>query len=237
MDGLIVVNKPVGWTSFDVCNLIKKRFHEKKVGHTGTLDPMATGVLVVLLGRFTKLAQDYMNQPKFYVGTLELGKMTDTQDLDGAVTGEKPWDHVTVERVEEVIERFRGGIDQVPPMRSALKYKGKRLYELHRAGKVVERASRRVTVHAFHLRRFVPPLIDFDVTVSRGTYIRTLAHDVGEALGTYAYLKVLCRHAVGSLMLTDAVDALALKGLEGSSVFRELVHSHTRKRSCAVVTL
>ena len=237
MDGMLVVNKPVGWTSFDVCNLIKKRFREKKVGHTGTLDPMASGVLILLLGRFTKLAQEFMNQPKFYVGTLELGKKTDSQDLDGRVTGEKPWEHVTLAKVEEVLERFRGELDQVPPMCSALKYKGKRLYELHLAGKEVERASRRVTVYSFHLRRFEAPLMDFDVTVSRGTYIRTLAHDLGEALGTYAYLKALCRHAVGSLTLDDAVDALALKVLDNPSVFRELVHSHTRKRSCAVVTL
>ncbi len=237
MDGLLVVNKPVAWTSFDVCNLIKKRFHEKKVGHTGTLDPMATGVLIILLGRFTKLAQDFMNQPKFYVGSLELGKMTDTQDLDGAVTGQKPWEHVTLAHVECAIERFRGEIGQVPPMRSALKYKGKRLYELHLAGIEVERASRRVTVYSFNLRRFAPPLIDFDVTVSRGTYIRTLAHDLGEALGTYAHLKALCRHAVGSLTLEDAVDTLALKALDSASVFRDLVHSHTRKRSCAVVAL
>lgn len=237
MDGLLVVSKPVGWTSFDVCNLIKKRFHEKKVGHTGTLDPMATGVLIILLGRFTKMSQDFMNQPKFYVGSLELGKKTDTQDVDGTIIAEKPWQHVTREDVERVLTRFRGEIGQVPPMCSALKYKGKRLYQLHLAGQEVERASRRVTVYAFNLRHFEPPDVAFDVTVSRGTYIRTLANDLGEALGTCAHLKSLCRHAIGTLVLEEAVDALQLKEMESAERFRELVRDHTRKRSCAFVTL
>lgn len=203
MDGIINVDKSSGMTSFDVVRKVKRIMKMRKVGHTGTLDPLATGVLVICTGRATKLAQVVEAATKTYVAGFELGYKTDTYDIEGKVIDSSDV-VVTKEQVEEALEQFRGEIDQVPPMYSALKVDGKRLYELAREGIEIERKSRRVTISKLEL-------IDFDGTkgtllceVSKGTYIRSLIYDLGESLKTFGVMNSLRRTQVGPYDLTTA---------------------------------
>lgn len=203
MDGIINVDKSSGMTSFDVVRRLRRILKIRKIGHTGTLDPMATGILVVCTGRGTKLAQEIEGQEKTYVAGFELGYKTETYDTEGEVT-HRTDRGADIEEVEKALESFRGEIDQVPPMYSALKVNGKRLYELAREGKEVERKSRRVSIEKLEI-------LDFDgrkgtllCTVSKGTYIRSLIYDIGEVLGTYAVMTSLRRTQVGEYTLERA---------------------------------
>lgn len=211
VDGLLLVNKPKTWTSFDLCNFIKCRFRIKKVGHTGTLDPQATGVMIILLGRFTRLSKFLMEQVKGYRGTLRLGIRTDSQDGDGRVVEEKPWDHIKEEEIYRTVAQFKGTIFQKPPMVSAVKHHGKRLYKLARLGKVVERDVRPIEVYQFDIERIHMPRIDFYIEVSKGTYVRTLAEDFGEKLGSTAFLESLCRTQIGAYSLDECVEVKELE--------------------------
>lgn len=211
VEGVFAVDKPKGWTSHDVCAFVRKRFKIAKVGHAGTLDPLATGVLVLLLGRATKLSQELSSCDKEYFGTFELGVETDSHDRDGRVIQEAPWQNVTPERVKEAVQAFVGEIEQTPPMVSAIRYKGVRLYQLARRGTVVPREKRKIVVYEFRIEGLEGPYVRFFSHVSKGTYLRTLVHDMGETLGCHATLSELRRIRAGDFRLEEAVTVAALK--------------------------
>lgn len=213
IEGLLLVDKEKGWTSHDVCAFIRKRFRIKRVGHAGTLDPLATGLLVILLGRATKHSEKLSASDKGYSGTIRLGIKTDSQDSAGKVIKEKDFSGITEEKIRDVFKRFQGMIWQKPPMVSALKHNGVRLYQLARAGKEVERSLRPVTVHELRIDRIQLPLIDFFAHVSKGTYVRTLANDIGDVLGCLAILDGLKRVKSGNFLLEDAVTIPELRNM------------------------
>ena len=216
MDGILVVNKPQGWTSHDVVGRIRSLTHQKRVGHAGTLDPMATGVLLVCLGRATRVAEYLMGSDKTYRAVMRLGVETDTYDAEGQVIATQPV-NVDESELRAALARFVGEIDQVPPMYSALKRDGKPLYKLARQGIEVERAPRRIKIHDIALRAWQPPDATIDVRCSSGTYIRSLAHDVGATLGCGAHLISLTRLASGSFSIDDAVTLEDLTGIKDLS--------------------
>ena len=204
-NGIIVIDKQQEWTSMDVCAKLRGIFHEKRIGHAGTLDPMATGVLPVFVGRATRAVEFAGEGEKEYVAGLRLGLVTNTQDTSGEVLEERPVS-VTGEALEQVLERFRGEIQQVPPMYSAIKINGKKLYELARKGREVERPPRKVTIHALTLESREGER-DFTIRVrcSKGTYVRTLCHDIGQALGCGGCMSSLRRTMAAGFTLEDAV--------------------------------
>lgn len=211
LDGILLVDKPSDWTSHDVCAFVRRRFKIKKVGHAGTLDPMATGLLVLLLGQATKKSAELSGRDKSYAGTMALGVKTDSHDTTGKILAEADAQAVTLEAVKEQALKFTGDILQMPPMVSALKHQGKRLYEFARKGVEVPRESRPVTVHAFEVEKKEGETVTFSCRVSKGTYVRTLVHDLGETLGCYAALKSLQRTQSGEFKLEDAVTVETLK--------------------------
>lgn len=205
-NGLLVVDKPPDWTSMDVCAKLRGVFHEKRVGHGGTLDPLATGVLPVFVGRATRAADFVAAGEKEYIASLRLGVTTNTQDVTGEIveTHTVPADALT--RLRAVLPRFTGEIDQLPPMYSAIKKEGKKLYELARKGVEVERQSRAITIYALELTGQESPA-DFTLRVvcSKGTYVRTLCHDLGQALGCGGCMSALRRTRVGQFSIDQAV--------------------------------
>ena len=218
LDGLLLVDKPSGPTSHDVVAQIRRRFRIAKVGHGGTLDPMATGLLVILLGKGTKISDRVMGHDKTYEGTLRLGLETDSQDADGRIVAEKDAAAVTAAQVEEQFKLRLGDQMQLPPMVSAIKIKGVPLYKLARKGETVERQPRFIHVYRFELLDFTPPDVRFRVECTKGTYVRTLAHDVGQALGVGAHLVALRRTKIGQIdvaqahPLAELLEAPALDG-------------------------
>ena len=204
-NGIIVIDKPQEWTSMDVCAKLRGIFQEKRIGHAGTLDPMATGVLPVFVGRATRAVEFAGEGEKEYVAGLRLGLVTNTQDTSGETLEEHPVS-VTQEALEQVLEQFRGEIEQVPPMYSAIKINGKKLYELARKGREVERPARKVTIHALTLESREGEA-DFTIRVrcSKGTYVRTLCHDIGQALGCGGCMSSLRRTMAAGFTLEDAV--------------------------------
>ena len=186
MNGVIIIDKPEGWTSQDVCAKLRGLFREKRIGHGGTLDPMATGVLPVFLGRATRAAQFSENSDKTYVAGMRLGIVTDTQDITGRVLSERK-NSVTVEDISAVLPSFLGELEQIPPMYSAVKIGGKKLYELARKGQEIERTPRRITIRSIELTGCENGDYLLTVTCSKGTYIRTLINDIGVFLGCGAY--------------------------------------------------
>jgi tRNA pseudouridine55 synthase len=204
-DGMVfLVNKPLEWTSFDVIGRLRKIFKIKKIGHAGTLDPLATGMLIVCTGKYTKKINEYMGMEKEYTGTITIGAITPTYDLESEPVSLLPYEHITMEKVLASIEQFKGPIEQIPPAHSAIKIDGKRVYELARQGKEVVLKPRPVTIHSFDITDMRLPLLHFKVVCSTGTYIRSLANDVGAALGTGGYLSSLCRTRIGNFKLEDA---------------------------------
>lgn len=204
LSGIINVYKEAGFTSHDVVAKLRGICKQKKIGHTGTLDPQAVGVLPVCLGSGTKLCDMLTDKEKEYIAELLLGVTTDTQDLEGQVLTEKKVE-VTVQQVEEAVMSFVGEYDQVPPMYSALKVNGKKLYELARAGKEVERKARRVHIREIEILKMELPVVQFRVVCSKGTYIRTLCTDIGEKLGCGGAMKSLIRSRVGQFRLEEAL--------------------------------
>ena len=211
-NGIIVIDKSAGWTSMDVCAKLRGMFREKRVGHAGTLDPMATGVLPVFIGRATRAAQFAAESDKEYIAGLRLGVVTNTQDATGEVLEERPVD-VTGERLRAALAQFTGDILQVPPMYSAIKINGKKLYELARKGQEVERAPRPVTIYALGLLGWPDAGEDFSLRVvcSKGTYVRTLCHDIGQALGCGGCMSSLRRVKAAGFTLDDSVTLEAVQ--------------------------
>ncbi len=207
---LILVDKPMGWTSFDVVNKLRyrlkyitgvKRF---KVGHAGTLDPLATGLLLICTGKFTKRIHELQGLSKEYTGTIQLGATTPSYDKETEVDQTFPTDHITMELIQKTKEQFIGAIQQMPPIYSAIKIDGERAYKNARAGKEIEMKARPVTIHDFELLNFQENAVDFRVTVSKGTYIRSLAYDFGKAVGSGGYLAKLVRTKVAHYNLEAA---------------------------------
>ena len=213
MDGIVIVDKPEGWTSQDVTAKLRGIFHTKRIGHGGTLDPMATGVLPVFVGRATRGVEFFEHAEKTYEAILRLGITTDTEDITGTVLETKPV-HVTREQLETVLEQFRGDIQQIPPMYSAIKINGQKLCDLARKGREVERPSRTVTIYELTLLGIDAENIRLRVHCSKGTYIRTLCKDIGEALGCGGCMAALRRTAAGSY---TEDEALPLDKLIGSA--------------------
>jgi tRNA pseudouridine55 synthase len=204
VDGVLLLDKPVGWSSNDALIKAKRVLNAKKAGHTGTLDPFATGLLPLCFGEATKFSQDLLEADKTYETTVHLGITTDTGDTEGEAVSTLPVD-VTVEQIEAVLNRFRGPIAQVPPMYSALKRDGKPLYEYARAGITLEREARNVVIHKLAFVSYEAPFLKLSVTCSKGTYIRVLGQDIGEALGCGAHLNALRRTQVGALTMDGMI--------------------------------
>ncbi len=213
VNGILLLDKPIGITSNDALQQVKRLYDARKAGHTGNLDPMASGLLPLCLGEATKVSAFLLDADKRYRGTCKLGVRTNTGDADGEAIETRPVIDVTEARVREVLESFRGEIEQIPPMHSAIKHQGQPLYKLAHQGLEVERKPRRVTIYELNLLRFSADELELDVHCSKGTYIRTLAEDIGEALGCGAHLNQLRRTAAGPFVEVGAVTLEQLKQL------------------------
>lgn len=222
MDGAVLVDKPRGLSSNAALQKVKKLFGARKAGHAGTLDPLASGLLVVLFGEATKLSSVLLDADKEYVATVKLGEATTTGDAEGEVVERKDVP-VSASQLAAALERFRGEIEQVPPMYSALKRGGVPLYKLARRGETVERPARRVRIEELELREFQPSSLELRIRCSKGTYVRTLAEDIGRALGTCAHLSALRRTASGTLRLQHASDLDALEAMTAAQRGSRLV--------------
>lgn len=214
MDGILNIHKPSGPTSFAIVARVKKLLREPKAGHGGTLDPLASGVLPVFLGQATRVAEYLMEYPKTYRAEVELGVSTDSYDAEGAVISRSGVSDITQAAVKQALERFKGDIQQTPPIYSALKHKGQPLYKLARQGQSVQIDSRPASIYRLEINSFHLPYVTLDVECSKGTYIRSLAHDLGAALGCGAHLKGLIRTSYGPF---DIKDAVMLEQLEASA--------------------
>ena len=217
MNGVLIIDKPIGVTSFDVIRDIRKEYGTKKVGHTGTLDPMATGVLPILIGDATKLSDYLMDHDKEYIAVLKLGEKRDTGDSEGNIIETSKIPNLTTQEIESTLKAFIGKISQIPPMYSAIKVNGKKLYELAREGKEIERKPRSVEIYSIELleveknKENIIDKIKFKVNCSKGTYIRTLCEDIAEKLGTVGYMKELRRTRVGRFTLEGINKCVSLE--------------------------
>ena len=220
---VLLIDKPLNWTSFQVVNkirwLIRKQFNIKKikVGHAGTLDPLASGLLIICTGKETKNINTYQAQEKEYTGTITLGATTPSYDLETEVDQTFPIDHITEELLKKSTEEFTGEIQQKPPIFSAIKKDGKRLYDIARAGETTEIKSRTVTIHDFELTHINLPNVDFKVSCSKGTYIRSLANDFGKAVNSGGHLSALRRTAIGNYRVENAMGIEAFEEMLTSS--------------------
>ncbi len=205
MDGIIVVDKPKGLTSFDVIRRIRSLSRERRVGHSGTLDPLCTGILIVFLGNATKLSKYFLDGDKGYIGEMCLGCETDTYDGDGKIVKISKITPPKIEEILEVFKKFEGPLKQAPPMFSAIHHKGRRLYELARLGVLVEREKRKIVIKKLEMLEFNFPYIKFYVLCSKGTYVRSLVHDIGKMLGTSAFQSSLKRIYSHPFTIEDAI--------------------------------
>ena len=233
--GFLNIDKPLKVTSHDVVARVRRGLKVKKVGHAGTLDPLATGVLVICVGAATRLSEYVMHTQKRYTARVHLGVTTDTYDAEGETLQVRDASAVTQADVQQALTHFMGDIQQVPPMYSAIKQGGRKLYELARAGEVVERPARPVRIESLVITDWSPPQFTLDVTCSAGTYIRSLAHDLGEALGTGAHLAGLVRSTSGSFALENAVTLETL--LEADDWQRHLISPQQALAHMPLVTL
>jgi tRNA pseudouridine55 synthase len=206
LSGILVVDKPSGWTSFDVVNKVRKMLHGVKVGHTGTLDPQATGVLVLLIGSATKLAPGFESDTKRYWAEVTFGRATDTYDAEGVTTAEGDSSLVDREQLRDAIRSLSGESEQLPPMYSAVKIGGRKLYDLARAGKTVERTPRPITISSIEASLEDFPRVILDIECSKGTYIRSIAQQLGEMAGCPAHLSALRRTVSGKFRIEDAIE-------------------------------
>ena len=204
--GFILVNKPVGITSFKLVYIIKKKLNVKKVGHCGTLDPLASGLMIVLVGKYTKLQEKFMKQDKVYLATIKLGIKTDSGDLDGKIISQSDYSHIKKIDIKNALNSFIGKISQIPPMYSALKVNGKKLYELARKGITIERKPREITIYNIDFLDFKKDTFSIRIKCSSGTYIRTLAEDIGKKINTDTVLINLVREEIGNYKLSSAIN-------------------------------
>lgn len=226
MDGLLIVDKPAGPTSHDVVDIIRRLTGVKRVGHAGTLDPPATGVLVVLLGKATKLSKSFLNDDKSYAGTFRFGISTDTLDADGLIINESDATGLELKDIEKAAEALKGQVEQIPPMVSAIKVNGQPLYKAARQGQKIEIPPRLILIKGFKITGWRPGQIaeaDFEIMCSKGTYIRSIARDLGLAVGTGAILSKLIRTRSGRFDISDAVRMEELKKDGPAAVKRHLI--------------
>lgn len=202
---VLLINKPFGWTSFDVVNKLRYRLKIKKIGHAGTLDPLATGLLIICTGKMTKRIEEFMGLEKEYTGKFVLGKSTPSHDLETEVSEEKDVSSLTSEQIHNATHGLTGSISQLPPMHSAIRIGGKRAYEFARKGKEIDLKHREVEVRQFEITNITLPEARFRIVCSKGTYIRSIARDFGNALGVGAYLTDLCRTRIGNFKLEEAM--------------------------------
>jgi tRNA pseudouridine55 synthase len=224
VDGILNINKPEGSTSFSIVAMVRRLTRERRVGHAGTLDTKASGVLPVCFGRGTRVIEFLMDAHKVYRAWVELGIATDTYDATGKIVQQGDASGISREQLESALNSFRGSIWQIPPMYSALKYQGKRLYELARAGITVNRKSRLANVYRLELLDFKPPLVTLEIECGQGTYIRSLAHDLGQLLGCGAHLENLVRLKYGPFDITDAVTLPQLEDAFSRNSWQQLVY-------------
>lgn len=222
--GILLVDKPQGPTSHDIVDVVRRHFGVRGVGHCGTLDPMATGLLVLLLGKATKLSERLMGEDKEYEGTLTLGKSTDSQDAQGATVAEKPVPALSDAQIVEAFEGFKGDLLQIPPMVSAKKIAGIPLYKLARKGKEVERKPRLVHIYRLDILRTELPEVDFRLLCTKGTYVRTICHDLGEKLSCGGHLSRLRRTASGQFRIEKSNTLAVIETWNSSELQRNLIH-------------
>jgi tRNA pseudouridine55 synthase len=203
---VLLVNKPYEWTSFDVVNKLRYRLKVKKVGHAGTLDPLATGLLIICTGKMTKRIEEFMGLEKEYTGTFVLGQTTPSHDLETAVQDQRDISGLTEEMIRSATKNFTGKISQLPPAHSAIRVGGRRAYQFARQGKEIELQPRDVEVSVFEITSLELPTVNFRIVCSKGTYIRSIARDYGDFLGVGAYLSRLCRTRIGDFRLEDALE-------------------------------
>ena len=225
-EGVLLVDKPPGLTSHDVVDRVRAKVKMKRVGHAGTLDPNASGLLIILVGKATKLSRYLMSLNKSYQGVLILGKSTDSHDAEGVVVTEHKVPDLTKVEMERYLSEFLGDQYQVPPMFSAKKVKGVALYKLARKGKEVEREPRFIRVTSIEMLSFEPPEVQFRIECSKGTYVRTIAHDLGAKIGCGAYLSTLRRTAIERFRVEDSVDLDELESTELGELHRILIPSY-----------
>lgn len=218
MNGILIIDKPKGITSHDVVNIARRVFNTKKVGHAGTLDPIATGVLVILIGDATKKSDELLNNDKSYTATLRLGLATDTGDSSGNATRTGSVENLESAAVKDAIMSFVGEIEQTPPMYSAIKFKGKSLYKWARKGVEIPRKARKISIKAIHIKKISLPDVVFDVTCSKGTYIRQLCADIGDKLGCGGHMAELQRTRSGIYDISQAIDVDKLKTLSADEL-------------------
>jgi tRNA pseudouridine55 synthase len=222
-DGVLLIDKESGMTSHDVVAIVRNRLETQKVGHCGTLDPFATGLLLVVVGRGTKIQDLLMSEDKEYVGTIKLGEVTDTQDRDGVIIESHEVGVVDPAAIVAAFAKFHGDFYQTPPMVSAIKKEGVPLYKLAREGKVVDREPRFVHVYAHEIQEIRPQEIDFRVICSKGFYVRTYAHEIGKELGCGAHLRTLRRTKSGRFSVDGALTVQALKSSSKESVASQII--------------
>lgn len=230
LDGVLLVDKSPGMTSHDVVAIVRRSLNTKKVGHCGTLDPLATGLLIIVLGRGTKIQDLLMAEDKEYAGTMTLGTTTDSQDADGKVIDTKPVPDLDRQKIDEAFAKFHGDFYQMPPMVSAIKKDGVPLYKLARQGKVVEREPRFVHVYAHEIKDVRLPEIDFRVVCSKGFYVRTYAFDIGNELGCGAHLKSLRRTKSGNFTLEHSITVDEIKNLHPRAIEERILSLPTVSR-------
>jgi tRNA pseudouridine55 synthase len=223
IEGVLLVDKPPGCTSHDVVARLRRKLNMKRIGHAGTLDPMATGLLILLIGKATRVSQYLTNLDKEYEGTIELGKITNSHDADGEVMETRPVPPLTEAEVRAAMEKFLGDQYQTPPMFSAIKIGGVPLYKRARKGEVVEREQRFIRVSAFELLRYASPLIDFRLRCSKGTYVRTVAHDLGQNVGCGAHLQALRRTAIDKFRIEAALPLGEIEQLAVADIEKRLL--------------
>ncbi len=236
MHGFLLVNKPYSWTSFDVVKHIKKVLKSNsqnplsksckisKVGHTGTLDPIARGLLIICIGKYTKLSSSMMSKEKEYLATIRFGEARDTDDTTGTIISKRTIPELSETTIKEALQDFMGEILQIPPMYSALKLKGVPLYKLARKGKVIDRKPRKVQIFEIELQDYTPPLLKIRVVCGKGTYIRAIARDLGEKLGCGGCMEALTRTRIGEFKLSQAIDP---KSISSSQDIENLLISDT----------
>jgi tRNA pseudouridine55 synthase len=223
LDGAILIDKPAGPTSHDVVDAIRRRFQIKKVGHCGTLDPNATGLLIIVLGRGTKLSERLMGDDKVYEGTIKFGETTDSYDVDGEITASLPIPPMTLDQLNEEAAKFVGDLMQIPPMVSAIKIKGVPLYKMARKGIEIEREPRLVHIYNFRFTNYELPLGQFKIACTKGTYVRSIAHDLGQKLGCGAHLAKLRRSVSGKFDVADAMPLDAVLNLTTAELEKRVI--------------